>query len=94
MAKRYVKSTRHTIQVDYLPFMDELAELNQCKPDIGEYFKKSQHVSNCQCVDELIFLTEFCCITGSLICIDYDLSTYIKINIFCHMFSFPGLSNV
>lgn len=36
MAKQYVKSQRHTIQVDYIPFMDELAELVGCKPDIGK----------------------------------------------------------
>nr|KAG5706617.1 hypothetical protein BaRGS_005687 [Batillaria attramentaria] len=40
MARRYVKSQRHTIQVDYIAFMDELAELNGCKPDIVELFKK------------------------------------------------------
>ena len=37
MAKHYYKSQRHTIQVDYISFMDELAELNGCKPDVGEY---------------------------------------------------------
>lgn len=36
MALRYNKSQRHTIQVDYIAFMDELAELIGCKPD----FKK------------------------------------------------------
>ena len=40
MAKRYVKSQRHTIQVDYVDFMDELAELNGCKPDFGETLKE------------------------------------------------------
>ena len=40
MAKRYVKSQRHTIQVDYVNFMDELAELNGCKPDFGETLKE------------------------------------------------------
>ena len=35
MSQRYVRSNRHTIQVDYVPFMDELAELNGNKPDIG-----------------------------------------------------------
>ena len=34
MAERYVESTRHTIQVDWLPFMDELAELIGCKPNL------------------------------------------------------------
>ena len=36
MVARYVKSQRHTIQVDWIPFMDELAELNGCKPDMSE----------------------------------------------------------
>ncbi|XP_013068490.2 flavin-containing monooxygenase 5-like [Biomphalaria glabrata] len=40
MAKRYVKSQRHTIQVDYLPFMDELAELVGCKVDNWDLLKK------------------------------------------------------
>lgn len=35
MSLRYVHSKRHTIQVDYLPFMDELATLNGNKPNIG-----------------------------------------------------------
>ena len=35
MSHRYVKSKRHTIQVDYIPFMDELAELNGNKPNLG-----------------------------------------------------------
>lgn len=34
MRRRYVKSKRHTIQVDWIPFMDELATLNGCKPDL------------------------------------------------------------
>lgn len=38
MAKHFVKSQRHTIQVDYIKFMDELAELVGCKPDICKYF--------------------------------------------------------
>ena len=36
MAARYVKTQRHTIQVDHIPFLDELAELIGCKPNIGE----------------------------------------------------------
>ncbi|KAH9514514.1 Cyclopentanone 1,2-monooxygenase (CPMO) [Bulinus truncatus] len=40
MAKRYVKSQRHTIQVDYLPFMDELAELVGCKVNYCDLLKK------------------------------------------------------
>ncbi|KAI3420107.1 hypothetical protein GPALN_003433 [Globodera pallida] len=33
LAKQFVKSTRHTIEVDYILFMDELAELLGCKPN-------------------------------------------------------------
>ncbi|XP_045199208.2 flavin-containing monooxygenase 5-like [Mercenaria mercenaria] len=36
MALRYKKSTRHTIQVDFIPFMDELAEMIGCKPDLKQ----------------------------------------------------------
>ncbi|KAF8355020.1 hypothetical protein PRIPAC_96643, partial [Pristionchus pacificus] len=32
MKKRYLSSRRHTIQVDYLPYMDELAQLIGCTP--------------------------------------------------------------
>lgn len=32
-AKRYVNSTRHTIQVDWIPFMDELASIIGAKPN-------------------------------------------------------------
>ncbi|XP_042896617.2 flavin-containing monooxygenase 5 [Parasteatoda tepidariorum] len=32
-AKRYVGSARHTIQVDFIPFMDELAEIIGAKPN-------------------------------------------------------------
>ncbi|XP_013400166.1 dimethylaniline monooxygenase [N-oxide-forming] 5 [Lingula anatina] len=38
MAKRYVPSQRHTIQVDYVPYMDELADQVGCKPDILKLF--------------------------------------------------------
>ncbi|KAM4629450.1 flavin-containing monooxygenase 5-like [Polymixia lowei] len=34
MAKRYVTSQRHTIQVDYVPYMDEIAELVGNQPSI------------------------------------------------------------
>ena len=37
MAARYVASTRHTIQVDFISFMDEVAEEIGCKPDIGTF---------------------------------------------------------
>ncbi|XP_060083828.1 flavin-containing monooxygenase 5-like [Ylistrum balloti] len=34
MSKIYVKSLRHTIQVDWIPYMDELATLVGCKPNL------------------------------------------------------------
>jgi dimethylaniline monooxygenase (N-oxide forming) len=39
MAKRFVPSQRHTIQVDYVPYMVELSELVGCKPDICAVLK-------------------------------------------------------
>ncbi|XP_048457798.1 flavin-containing monooxygenase 5-like isoform X1 [Rhincodon typus] len=36
MAKRYVSSQRHTIQVDFIPYMDELAEQIGVKPNLKE----------------------------------------------------------
>lgn len=36
MSQRYKKSLRHTLQVDYIPFMDELAELLGCKPNLSK----------------------------------------------------------
>ncbi|XP_068879836.1 flavin-containing monooxygenase 5-like isoform X2 [Aphelocoma coerulescens] len=38
MAKRYVKSQRHTIQVDYIPYMDELACQLGVKPNVLTLF--------------------------------------------------------
>ncbi|XP_044156867.1 flavin-containing monooxygenase 5-like [Bufo gargarizans] len=38
MAKRYVCSQRHTIQVDYMEYMDELAELLGVKPNLLSLF--------------------------------------------------------
>ncbi|KAK6746691.1 hypothetical protein RB195_000142 [Necator americanus] len=38
MAARYVHSPRHTIQVDYITYMDELADLVGCKPDLKNLF--------------------------------------------------------
>ncbi|XP_064575530.1 flavin-containing monooxygenase 5-like isoform X2 [Zonotrichia leucophrys gambelii] len=38
MAKRYVKSQRHTIQVDYIPYMDELACQLGVKPNLLSLF--------------------------------------------------------
>ncbi|CAI9567200.1 unnamed protein product [Staurois parvus] len=37
MQSRYVKSERHTIQVDYVPYMDEVAVEVGCKPDIKQF---------------------------------------------------------
>lgn len=39
LAGRYVKSPRHTIQVDYIDYMDELADLIGCKPDVIKLLK-------------------------------------------------------
>ena len=36
MAKRYVESSRHTIQVDWVPFMDEIADMIGCQPNLGK----------------------------------------------------------
>ncbi|XP_053398441.1 flavin-containing monooxygenase 5-like [Mercenaria mercenaria] len=36
MALRYKISQRHTIQVDFIPFMDELAEIIGCKPNFSK----------------------------------------------------------
>ncbi|KAH9513440.1 Cyclopentanone 1,2-monooxygenase (CPMO) [Bulinus truncatus] len=32
LVKRYVQTQRHTVQVDYIPYMDELADMIGCKP--------------------------------------------------------------
>ncbi|CAF1110405.1 unnamed protein product [Didymodactylos carnosus] len=37
MTKRYVSSPRHTVQVDHVPYCDELAAEIFCKPDIWKY---------------------------------------------------------
>ncbi|VDM95130.1 unnamed protein product [Thelazia callipaeda] len=34
---RYFKSLKHTIQVDYIKYMDEIAELIGCKPNLKKY---------------------------------------------------------
>ena len=36
MVERYVKTQRHTIQMDYLPHMDELVEQVGCRPDLSK----------------------------------------------------------
>jgi len=33
MDRRYVKSQRHTMKVDFIPYMDEIAKMNNCKPN-------------------------------------------------------------
>ena len=38
MAKRYYESERHTIQVDWIPYMDELTEQFGAKPNITKLF--------------------------------------------------------
>ena len=37
MAKLYYTSQRHTIQVDYVTYMDEIAEKVGCAPQIGRF---------------------------------------------------------
>ncbi|CAI4227124.1 unnamed protein product [Auanema sp. JU1783] len=39
MSLRYVESRRHTIQVDYVRYMDELADLIGCNPNLKKLFK-------------------------------------------------------
>uniref|UniRef100_A0A915EL25 Flavin-containing monooxygenase n=1 Tax=Ditylenchus dipsaci TaxID=166011 RepID=A0A915EL25_9BILA len=34
MTRRYFRSEKHTLQVDFVPYMDELAELIGCKPSL------------------------------------------------------------
>lgn len=36
MSQRYVVSARHTVQVDHLPYCDELADQVGCRPNICE----------------------------------------------------------
>lgn len=38
LAKRYVESPRHTVQVDYIPYLDELAEQIGAKPKLHKLF--------------------------------------------------------
>ncbi|VDO39287.1 unnamed protein product, partial [Onchocerca flexuosa] len=35
--KRYFKSNKHTVQVDYIKYMDEIAEQIGCKPNLKKY---------------------------------------------------------
>ncbi|KAL5011897.1 hypothetical protein ScPMuIL_010448 [Solemya velum] len=48
--RRYVKSLRHTIQVDWIPYMDELAKLTGCMPNI-----KTKILTDPRLAYELIF---------------------------------------
>ncbi|XP_062577187.1 flavin-containing monooxygenase 5-like [Saccostrea cucullata] len=45
MAKRYVKSTRHTIQVDYVVYLNELAALTGNCPDLVKLFFKDPRLA-------------------------------------------------
>ena len=37
VSQRYVNSSRHTMQEDYIDFMDQLSGLIGCKPNFGAY---------------------------------------------------------
>lgn len=41
MKRRYFDSIKHTIQVDYMSYMDEIAELIGCKPSLTHYLFKN-----------------------------------------------------
>ncbi|KAK7095176.1 flavin-containing monooxygenase 5-like [Littorina saxatilis] len=45
LKRQYVESQRHTIMVDFLPFMDELAELVGCKPNIGQLMMRDPRLA-------------------------------------------------
>lgn len=38
LQRRYFKSNKHTVQVDFIVYMDELAKLNNCKPPLKQVF--------------------------------------------------------
>ena len=38
MAKRYDGWSRNTIFVDWIPFMDEVADMIGCKPNLGKVY--------------------------------------------------------
>ena len=42
MSRRFVTSQRHTLQVDLIPYMDEVAEQIGCKPDISKYIANNK----------------------------------------------------
>ena len=46
MRKRYVPSLRHTVQVDYIDYADELAALIGCKPSFWPIFLRDPKVTN------------------------------------------------
>lgn len=43
--KQYVESRRHTIQIDYVPFMDELSEMIGVKPSPLKYLFKDPQLA-------------------------------------------------
>ncbi|KAI6224394.1 hypothetical protein M3Y99_01407100 [Aphelenchoides fujianensis] len=43
MRRRYFRSNKHTLQVDYVPFMDELAALIGCKPPLQRVSSAAIH---------------------------------------------------
>lgn len=45
MARRYVDSRRHTIQVDYCTFTDELAKLMGVRPHAWRYMLKNPRLA-------------------------------------------------
>ncbi|XP_038650876.1 flavin-containing monooxygenase 5-like isoform X1 [Scyliorhinus canicula] len=45
LGKRYVTSQRHTIQVDYIPYMDELAEQIGVKPNLKQLFLRDPQLA-------------------------------------------------
>ncbi|XP_054837889.1 flavin-containing monooxygenase 5-like [Eublepharis macularius] len=45
MAKRYVKSPRHTIQVDYIDYMDEVATEIGVKPNVWSLFRANPRLA-------------------------------------------------
>ena len=45
MRKRYITSERHTIQVDYITYCDEIAEFLGCKPDFWTLFWQDPEVT-------------------------------------------------
>ena len=44
MKARYVESLRHTIQVDWIPYFDEIAELVGCKPNFSKFHPLCSHL--------------------------------------------------